>query len=229
MLALPFLNGIFVLITFLCLWLFYRASGRNKRVLVISVLWLLLQGLVSLTGFYTDYSAMPPRFLLAVIPPLLCILFISFSRQGQKFTDTFDPAWLTYLHAIRIPVEVVLVMLFVEGMIPEIMTFEGRNFDILAGLSAPFVSWFGYVRNKISRPFLLMWNIICVILLLNIVVTAVLSAPLPFQQFGFGQPNIAVFHYPFIWLPAFIVPVVLFSHIVLIRGILSSGPRQISS
>jgi hypothetical protein len=229
MLALPFLNGIFVLITFLCLWLFYRASGRNKRVLVISVLWLLLQGLVSLTGFYTDYSSMPPRFLLAVTPPLLCILFISFSRKGQIFTDTFDSAWLTYLHAIRIPVEVVLVMLFVEGMVPEIMTFEGRNFDILAGLSAPFVSWFGYVRNKISRPFLLMWNIICVILLLNIVVTAVLSAPLPFQQFGFGQPNIAVFHYPFIWLPAFIVPVVLFSHIVLIRGILSSGPRQISS
>jgi hypothetical protein len=50
----------------------------------------------------------------------------------------------------------------------------------------------------------------------NIVTIAILSAPLPFQQMGFDQPNVGVFLFPFIWLPALIVPLVLFSHLVCI-------------
>lgn len=228
MLPLPFLNGIFVLVTFICLWLIYRASDRNKKVLIISLAWLVLQGLISLTGFYRDFTTLPPKFLLAIGPPLLLIVALNITSAGKKFIDSLDSAWLTYLHAIRIPVEVVLVMLYLEGMIPEVMTFEGRNFDILAGLSAPFISWFGYVRKSLSRMALLIWNLICLALLFNIVISAVLSAPFPFQQFGEGQPNIAVFYYPFIWLPAYIVPIVLFSHISLIRKVLGSQRDQTS-
>ncbi|HVF96549.1 MAG TPA: hypothetical protein VM871_04480, partial [Flavisolibacter sp.] len=38
--------------------------------------------------------------------------------------------------------------------------------------------------------------------------------------FAFDQPNIAVLYFPFIWLPSFIVPVVLLSHLVCIRQLL---------
>ena len=55
---------------------------------------------------------------------------------------------------------------------------------------------------------------------INIVVNAILSAPFTFQQFAFDQPNVAVLYFPFVWLPCFIVPVVLFSHLVLIRQLL---------
>ena len=47
-------------------------------------------------------------------------------------------------------------------------------------------------------------------LLANIVIIAVLSFPSPIQQFGFEQPNIGLAYFPFIWLPAIIVPIVLF-------------------
>lgn len=221
MLPLPFLNGIFVLITFAAVWLFYRASGRSRTVLIGSVLWLTLVAAVSLSGFFLKFDAVPPRLIFALVPSLLIILGCFVSTHGKQFIDSLDPAWLTYLHTIRIPVEVVLVMLFLEGMLPEIMTFEGRNFDILAGLSAPFISWFGFVRRTIGRQGLLIWNLICLLLLFNIVGTAVLSAPTAFQQFGLDQPNVALFYYPFIWLPAYIVPVVLFSHLSLIRQLKS--------
>ena len=68
-----------------------------------------------------------------------------------------------------------------------------------------------------SRKALLVWNILGLLLLLNIVVIAVLSAPFRFQLLGFEQPNIAILYFPFIWLPCCIVPLVLFSHLAAIR------------
>jgi hypothetical protein len=217
MLPLPFLNGVFVLVTFICVWMFYRASGRSRQVLLVSCGWLILQAGVTLTGFYRDFNTLPPRILFALIPALLFIAGLFFTSKGRAFLDSLNPAWLTYLHAVRIPVEIVLLLLFLEGLIPEVMTFEGRNFDILAGLSAPFVAIYGYVKKTIGRTGLLIWNFVCIGLLVNIVTTAVLSAPFPFQQLAFDQPNMAVFYYPFIWLPAFIVPIVLLAHLAVIR------------
>ena len=106
------------------------------------------------------------------------------------------------------------------------MTFEGRNFDIFSGLSAPIVYYFGFVKRKLNRRIVLVWNFVCLALLLNIVITGVLSAPTAFQKFSFDQPNIAVLNFPFVLLPAFIVPMVLFSHLVSIRQLLLNKISQ---
>jgi hypothetical protein len=100
------------------------------------------------------------------------------------------------------------------------MTFEGRNLDILSGLSAPLIYYFAFVKKKINSKMVLLWNIVCLMLLINIVSHAVLSAPSPFQQLAFAQPNIAVLYFPFVWLPGCIVPLVLFSHLVALRRFL---------
>ena len=57
----------------------------------------------------------------------------------------------------------------------------------------------------------------CLGLLANIVVNALLSTPTPIQKFAFDQPNIAILNFPFSWLPTFIVPIVLFGHLASIR------------
>lgn len=58
------------------------------------------------------------------------------------------------------------------------------------------------------------------LLLFNVVITAVLSSPLPFQQLAFDQLNIGVMYFLFIWLPATIVPLVMLSHFANIRHLL---------
>ncbi len=93
------------------------------------------------------------------------------------------------------------------------MTYEGTNFDILIGISA-IVVYYLYVNNKLPRKALLTWNIIGLIFLINIVVTSVISAPGPQQLIAFEQPNNAVQHFPFSLLPAVIVPIVFFSHVL---------------
>ncbi|MFT4681083.1 MAG: hypothetical protein ACI9YU_000920, partial [Flavobacteriales bacterium] len=118
----------------------------------------------------------------------------------------------TFLHTVRIPVEICLFLLFSHGMVPELMTFEGRNFDILAGITAPVIG-FLFLKNWIGTKGMIAWNAVSLGLVLFILVNGVLSTELPFQQFAFDQPNRAMMYVPFVLLPATVVPIVVFTHI----------------
>lgn len=197
-------------------------NRSSQSVMIAVLLWLTIQAILSFWGIYTDYpESIPPKIILfGVIPALITIVIIFGTRKGKLFIDRLSMQMLTYVHIIRIPVELVLYGLFLNGAVPELMTFDGRNFDILAGITAPLVGFFGIGQNKMGKFSLLAWNFICLGLLLNIVINAVLSAPSPFQQFGFDQPNVAILNSPFSWLPTFIVPLVLFAHLAAIRKLI---------
>jgi hypothetical protein len=212
-----YISIVFVLTALLTLLLLYKAGSDSKPLIVIALLWLVFQAVAGLMGFYTITKGTPPRFALLLVPPVVFIAMLFLTKKGRAFIDGFDVKILTLLHVVRIPVELTLYGLFLHKAVPQIMTFEGRNFDILCGLTAPVIYYFGYVKNVFGRKILLGWNIICLMLLANIVVTAVLSAPFPSQKFGFEQPNIAMLYFPFVWLPCFVVPAVLFAHLVSIR------------
>jgi hypothetical protein len=203
---------------------FYKATNHSKMVLTVLLGWLAIQAAISVTGFYTITDTLPPRFALLVLPPFILITTLFTTAKGRDFIDNLDVKTLTLFHIIRIPVEMVLLWLFLQKTVPQLMTFEGRNFDILSGISAPIIYYFGFIRRDLSRNTLLVWNISCLGLLVNIVVNAILSVPTPFQQFAFEQPNIAVLHFPFVWLPGCLVPMVLFAHLVTIRRLLSIKP-----
>jgi hypothetical protein len=221
---LPFyITLVFILTTFLTLLLLFKATNYSKTLIITLLLWLVTQAIISLTGFYTVVNVMPPRFGLLLIPPILVIISRFFIKSGRAFMDSFDVKTLTLLHIVRIPVELTLYWLFLHKALPGVMTFEGRNFDILCGLTAPVIYYFGYIKNALGKKVLLGWNIICLLLLVNIAVTAVLSAPFPFQKFGFEQPNVALFYFPFVWLPCLIVPAALMAHLVSIRQLLKNS------
>lgn len=116
--------------------------------------------------------------------------------------------------------EIILYMLAVNGVIHERLSFGGRNFDILAGISALFVGRM-VQRNKISMKGLVAWNVACILLLMNIVIMAVLSTPYPFSIFNDAPVNTVVFYYPFIWLPGFVAPFALAMHVFALRKILA--------
>ncbi len=212
---------LFVLSTLLTVYLFYKASGNSKAVLFVLFVWMIVQSFVSLSGFYTLTSTLPPRMLLAIVPVFVFIIFLFAYRKTRSFILSFDPKTLTLLHVVRIPVELVLLLLFLQNKVPKIMTFEGMNLDIFSGISALAIYYFAYTRSRISKNFLLAWNFICLGLLLNIVTIAILSAPFPFQQLAFDQPNIAVLYFPYILLPSCVVPLVLLSHLILISQLFS--------
>ena len=213
----------FTLTTALCIYWFYRASSGSFYFLTFVLLWLLAQSLVALTGFYTITTGFPPRFILLIGPAFLSVIVLFLLPQGRAWIDQLDIKTLTLIHAVRFPVELVLYWLSLQKVIPGTMTFEGRNLDVLSGISAAAIYYFAFVRGKIGRTTLILWNFICLCLLLNIVSLAILSAPTDFQQFDLNQPNIAVFYFPYIWLPGCIVPLVLLAHLASLRKLFSDS------
>ena len=211
------MNVVFIIVTLVTIGIFYRAANRSRTVFVLLMAWITLQAIVTWTGFYLKEDTLPPRVALLAGPFILFIIVLFVTTKGRSFLDSLDLKIMTGLHSVRIVVELVLYWLFLYKGVPEIMTFAGINFDILAGLTAPLMLVVGFRNGVPKKGLLLAWNIICLGLLFNIVSLAVLSAPIPIQQLAFDQPNIAILYFPYSWLPCCVVPLVLLSHLAAIR------------
>ncbi|MDX2130321.1 MAG: hypothetical protein SFU91_14900 [Chloroherpetonaceae bacterium] len=201
---------------------FEKTQKLATPIFISLTIWLIIQAALTLKNIYnTDPNSFPPKIILTgILPTILTLILLFTTSKGRQFIDSLPLKNLTYLNIVRIPVEIVLFWLFLNKAIPELMTFEGRNFDILAGITAPLIAYFWLTKNKFNKQAVLIWNFVCLGLLINIVVNALFSAPSPIQKFAFDQPNIAILNFPFSWLPTFIVPIVLFGHLVSIRQLL---------
>ena len=203
---------LFINVAIAAIVLFYFSNGKPKLLTLILLFWGIIQSALAFGGFYQNDNFIPPRFLLVLIPTTFLIIY---GLSGKRMTwarKNRNNHVSTFIHTLRIPIEIVLLYLFLNKMIPQLMTFEGRNFDILVGISAPIIGIL-HLKNMISPKGLMAWNIVGLGFVSFIYLNGVLSSELPFQQFGFEQPNIAVTYFPFILLPALVVPIVIYTHV----------------
>ncbi|OJJ14191.1 hypothetical protein BKI52_43760 [marine bacterium AO1-C] len=200
----------FIFITIASVLLFYLATDRSRLVLIFFLIWGAIVSILSYVGFYQKLDVFPPRIILVLIPVTLYVIYFY-----RKISIT--PAKIPYLlaiHGLRLPVELVLYSLFTMGQVPVVMTFSGWNYDILVGITALILLAYTLsTKKQFQRQFFLVWNVLGILFLSTIVIIAILSIPLPIQQFGLKQPNMAVLRFPYALLPAIVVPIVLLSHL----------------
>lgn len=206
------INLMFILTTITTIVFFHFSNDKPKLLTALIILWSIAQSILAYKGFYQNTEATPPRFGLILIPTTLLIIYSLLPKQRNYIIDSRNTKISTFLHIIRLPMEIVLLQLFIYKMIPELMTFEGRNFDIIMGITAPIIG-FLYIKQWLGKKGLLAWNILGLCLILFILFNGILSAELPFQQFGFEQPNRALLYFPFVLLPSLVVPLVIYTHI----------------
>jgi len=212
-----------LLMFFRLLWDVVPSRRKLIAIGIAGAAWIALQAAFGLHGVYSGHlDRLPPQLLVfGLLPALLTIAGVFATRSGRAMVDRISLRRLTLLHTIRIPVEIALFGLYLGGAVPRLMTFEGGNLDIFSGLSAPLIGYLAFSKEgNVRRRLLLGWNVVCLALLGNIVVRALGSTPFPFQRFAFEQPNVAILHFPFMWLPTVIVPIVLFSHLAAFRQLL---------
>lgn len=223
-----YISVVFVLTTLLTVGIFAFAiarAGLNSRpakfLLAFLLFWLIIQATLAYNGFFQNFDVLPPRtFVFGPLPFfILTFIYLIFFR---RFLANLPLTVLTWIHVIRIPVELVLLWLFQNSLVPIEMTFEGRNFDILSGMTAPIVYFLAFRNGKVNRSLLLVWNLVALAFLANVVTIAVLSFPTPFQMIGLDQPNVGVTYFPFVWLPSVVVPIVLFCHITSLWNLISA-------
>jgi len=201
-----------------------KASGRHKMAWGIGIgmmVWLGLQGLLAQQQFYLASFDLPPRALVALLPPMLLIVGLLIFLWRSEYFKQLSLKSMTYIQVFRLPLEFfVLSGLATAGYIPHVMTYYGRNPDIWVGLTAPIIAYLYFSKKWVSWKVLLGWHVLSLLLLINITSHAILSMPYPFQQVGLEQPNIGVFHFPYIWLPTLLVGVGYFCHIIAIHKLL---------
>ena len=226
-----YISIVFLITSFLTFGIFAYAIKRvgfdhlwSKLLLFIIPFWMLFQAVFALSGFYLHTESFPPRLpIFAVLPAVVLIAVCFVTASGRDFIEKLPLRSLTILHVIRIPVELTLAWLFDQGLIPQVMTFHGWNYDILSGILSVIVTLIAFRSHKINTKLLIAFNIVGLALLINIVTIAILAAESPMQKLAFDQPNRGVLYFPYIWLPAMIVPIVLFCHLTSLWKLIKTG------
>jgi len=208
----------FIALTLVYLFVLYSAFGKNIKFLVFSISWLAITATLAATGVYAITDMMPPLIFVSVWLFFGLGLFFIYSKTTQSQRANISLQRLHYYHTVRIFVETIFLYNLAKlGMVSDVMSFEGRNFDIIIGLSAPLIIWLYFYKAYISKTLLKAWNIIGFCILAFTVSQATLSAPWPLQQFSFEQPTAAILYFPMVWLPTFLAPAALLCHLLALK------------
>lgn len=198
-------------------WTEEKKKKISFRLYLSLGLWFVALTVASLSGVASDFSLFPFNIGPLMMIPLIIIVFSVFSKNTSEILAHVSIKSLSAMQVFRFFVEIVLWLLFLENISPVQMTFEGRNFDILAGITGPIVA----LLFSGNRKFMIAWNFICLGLLLNILTVAILSMPTPLRVFMNDPSNTFVARFPFIFLPGFLVPLAYTLHFLSLKKLMA--------
>jgi hypothetical protein len=202
-------------------WASRKASaGRNWWAIpaIVFVGWLVMPGVLARAGALDRYSPLPAPALVMMAVLTVGTVVLAFSPFGARLAETVPLQGLVGFQVFRLGVEYVLHRLCDDGVVPVQMTFMGRNFDFVTGLTAlALAMWLRSGRG--GRGLVLAWNLLGLGLLANIIVIAVLSTPVPFRHFMNEPANLLPSTFPYVWLPSFLVQAALFGHLLVFRAL----------
>lgn len=184
---------------------------------VVVALWLVVVGVLAQKGVLAQFDTFPPRALLIVALPIVAALAIAFTKRFKTLLRATPLHWLVLFQAFRIVVEILLWQAFERGLVPVQMTFEGRNFDVVTGVLALAAGVYMQQRPRHAVAVGWVFNIVGLLLLINIMAVSILSMPTPMRYFTEGPANTAVVTFPFVYLPSVLVTLAFSFHLFSMR------------
>ena len=195
-----------------------RAATRGTVVVAAaSIVWLAVTWMVAESGILREWDRRPPPLMLLLGAILALAGATTFSPLGRRLA-LFVPLWAhVAVQAFRLPLELAMHGMYERGIMPGVMTYTGRNLDIVTGATAIVVA--ALAANGIGGLALVIaWNLLGLALLVNVVSVAILATPV-FSYFGDDNLNVWVTYPPFVWLPAIMVLAALIGHILIFRAV----------
>lgn len=186
------------------------------------------------TGFLAFVDVFPRRYLpfasstVGVVIPLFFVYYLYNSGKLTKVIMKMTKQWFVNIHFIRVFIELMLWFMFLDGLLPKQMTLEGMNFDIVFGLSAPFIAYRCFKSKEWPVRLALVWNVLGILSLLMLLVVSLLSTEGPLFLFENDIPNRLAVQFPFIWLQTFVIPFFLYMHFLSIKQILYRTGESLS-
>jgi hypothetical protein len=147
------------------------------------------------------------------IAALVCPFFAAPSVRNAMLATPL-PALIT-VNAIRIIPGAIFVALYAAGRLPASFGPSAGWGDIFAGVTALPLAWATARLGSRVRTLALLWNTIGIADLIAAIALGALSAPGPLQMFA-GPPTSAIMTtLPWLIIPGFIVPILVFIHVVI--------------
>ena len=197
-------------------------TPKQNRTLIITGLaitgWMLVLGLLANRQVFAA-AGLPPRPMFTVLFGLLVILALSFTTTGKRILQVTPLHWLVFFQAFRIGVELWFWHAYKTEVFPRLMTFEGANLDIIAGILALLAGFLILKQPRQARVIATVFNIAGILILLNTLRVAALSMPSPIQQYPFDERLLLLGQPYFIYLPGILVVLALGLHILSLRQV----------
>jgi hypothetical protein len=210
-------SGLVLVVAGLIIYGFRRTGVGLVPTVAILVAYIAVPGVLAQLGVLDRYDPLPAPALGLLLSLTLLTVAIVLSPLGTRLALGIGLGAAVALQAFRVPVELLLHRLYVEGAVPIQMTYSGRNFDVISGVSGLILGIWLLSGRRVPSSIVLAWNILGLALLANIVGIAVLSTPVPFRRFVEEPANLLPSTFPYIWLPSFLVQVALGSHLLVFR------------
>ena len=199
----------------------YLSRRATFSVLAGLSMWFIYVGLMGYFGVVRNTAMRPPGIAFLVVPVLGFLIFFIVRFSADARVALAFPLWIILgMQCFRIGVELFLHQLWIDGLVPKMLTFEGANVDIYVGASAPLIAWLS-TRGRFGMRLALAWNVLGLLALTNVVIRAVLTAPGPFNLIHAEVPNLMLGTFPFLFIPGFFVPLAVVLHVLAIRAISS--------
>ncbi len=129
---------------------------------------------------------------------------------------------LVAVNAIRILPGWLFVLLYAAGKLPAPFAPSAGWGDIFAGAAALPLAWSINRFGRRVAPLVFAWSVIGIADLVNAIALGALSAPGPLQVFA-GPPTSAIMTtLPWLIIPGFLVPILLFIHVVIVYRLASA-------
>jgi hypothetical protein len=187
--------------------------GGELRAAVIALVWTGLTAALAAAG---RLSFRPPTMPAVLVAGFVLSFAFALSPTARRLATTL-PLWLLVgFQAFRLPLELLMHRAYEEGVMPVQMSYSGLNFDIVTGATALVLGIVLAVR-RVPLVWVRAWNALGVLLLLNILSIAMLSAPTPVRAFMNEPANVWITWFPFVWLPAILVQAAVIGHVLVIH------------
>jgi hypothetical protein len=198
--------------------LMIRSSRSLWWVVAVMVGWATVTSMLSFSGALASFESGQPRIPILVLTQLVFVVWLAWFSGWSGSLAQIPQTSLIGLQCFRIPVEFLLAEMADHKLLAMEMTFYGRNFDILAGVTAIMLAiWLRRDGEESLRPVVLGWNLMGLCLLTTVLAHGILSMPYPFQLLYLPVPTFVVASFPVVWLLTVLVPIAYLLHVVSIR------------
>lgn len=202
-------------------------EGRS-RLIALSLLgfWLALTGAVAAAGLLAPAPDKPPPNMALALTGAFTLCGLALTAPGKRMIARIGGHWVVGMQAFRIPVEVCLWLGAETGVSPVLMSWHGRNFDVISGVLG-LVLGLWMARRAVPRPVLVAFHLLGLALVFNVAGHAIAATPGPLQQIH-GAENVPMFvtTFPYVWLPALLVPLAIAGHILGLRQLAQGSPAK---